>query len=65
MIIPVHRGTRAAHEAAIDELLFNQLAQRNDDLEQEKLAALAENDALADENVALRNELAATRREVA
>ncbi|WP_252108798.1 MULTISPECIES: hypothetical protein [unclassified Halomonas] len=57
MMIPTHRGTQAALEVVFDEL-FNQLAQRNDDLELEKLAALAENDALAAQNIALRNELA-------
>ncbi|MBZ5486950.1 hypothetical protein HW452_05360 [Halomonas aquamarina] len=64
MMIPVHRGTQAAHEAMLDEL-FNQLVQRNDDLEHEKLAVLAANDALAAQNIALRNELAAMRQEVA
>lgn len=53
MLIPVHHGTPGSAEAAADELL-DPLICRNDDLESEKRAVLAENDALTAENTDLR-----------
>tara|TARA_R110000851_G_scaffold33896_1_gene90356 strand:- start:3234 stop:3428 length:195 start_codon:yes stop_codon:yes gene_type:complete len=64
MLIPVHNGTLGAIEAATDDL-FDMLLGRNDDLEHEKMAALAELDAVTAENIQLRQELAAMNREVA
>ena len=63
MLIPVHNGTLGAIEAATDDL-FDMLLGRNDDLEHEKMAVLAELDAVTAENIQLRQELAAMNREV-
>lgn len=43
------------------EAVIEQLSQRNDDLVSEKMALLAENDALTADNVELRRQLATMR----
>ncbi len=64
MLTPTHEGTAGAREAETDELI-GMLMARNDDLESEKLAVLAENDALAAENALLRAELAEQAKQLA
>ena len=60
MMLPTHMGTAMCREIETDELI-EALMCRNQDVEDEKRALIAENDVLAADNIELRRQLISMR----